>query len=281
VIIATWNVNSVRTRLTQLKEWLEEVQPDLLCIQETKVADPFFPKEELEENGYQVYFYGQKSYNGVALISRHPLKDIRYGLKAELPQDSKANDFEDQKRIMSAIVNGIRVVNIYVPNGSSLKSEKYNYKIEWLECLDRYLKAQKKRDEPLCILGDFNIALESRDIHNPKRLTGGIMASEKERDALKEVLGERLKDVFRIFEPESEHWSWWDYRSGGWESDRGWRIDHIYLCEELLQNAKSCEIHKKIRGNIQPSDHAPVAVEINWPPIENDEFEDILQFPQY
>jgi len=280
VLIATWNVNSIRTRLTQLKGWLEEVQPDLLCIQETKVADPFFPQGELEENGYQVCFYGQKSYNGVALISRHPLEDVRYGLKAELPNDSKVNNFEAQKRIISALVNGIRFVNIYVPNGSSLKSEKYIYKIEWLQCLERYLKAQRERDEPLCILGDFNIALESRDIHNPERLTGGIMASSKERDALNKILGENLKDVFRLFESESQHWSWWDYRSGGWERNRGWRIDHIYLCEELLQNAKSCEIHKKMRGNIQPSDHAPVLVDINWPPLEVDNFEDIDQFPQ-
>ena len=276
--IATWNVNSIRTRLTQVKDWLEEVNPDLLCLQETKVADEFFPKAELEENGYQVYFHGQKSYNGVALISRHPLKDIRFGLSGELPNDLQADRFGEQKRVISALINDIRVVNLYVPNGSALNSEKYIYKIEWLQCLDRYLKAQAKRDEPLCILGDFNIALEDKDIHNPERLTGGIMASEAERDALQSILGERLQDVFRLFEPGTQHWSWWDYRSGGWERNRGWRIDHIYLSESLLKQAKSCVIDKQQRGNNQPSDHAPVVVEIQWPPDENPLEEEIDLF---
>ncbi|WP_320667276.1 exodeoxyribonuclease III [Prochlorococcus sp. MIT 1307] len=279
--IATWNVNSIRTRLTQVKGWLEEVSPDLLCLQETKVADPFFPKAEIEASGYQVCFHGQKSYNGVALISRHPLKDIRLGLSGELPCDSKADYFGEQKRVISALVNGIRVVNVYVPNGSSLNSEKYTYKIQWLNCLERYLQAQSKRDEPLCILGDFNIALEDKDIHSPERLTGGIMASDAERGALQNLLGERLQDVFRLFEPGTHHWSWWDYRSGAWARDKGWRIDHIYLCEELLKNAKSCEIHKKVRGNDQPSDHAPVLTDISWPPLDEDDSDqgnDLFQY---
>ncbi len=278
MLIATWNVNSIRTRLTQVKEWLIEVQPDLLCLQETKVADPFFPKTELEENGYEVYFHGQKAYNGVALISRHPLKDVRTGLSGELPNDSEANRFGDQKRVISALLNDIRVVNLYVPNGSAVGSEKYKYKLEWLACLKRYLNEQAKRDEPLCVLGDFNIALEDKDIHNPKRLAGGIMASQAERESLKDLLGERHQDAFRLFESESDHWSWWDYRSGAWDRDKGWRIDHIYLCEELMKQAKSCEIHKKVRGNIQPSDHAPVVVDLNWPPQLDEENEDIFQF---
>ena len=279
--IATWNVNSIRTRLIQVKDWLAEVNPDLLCLQETKVSDTFFPKAQLEENGYQVCFHGQKSYNGVALISRHPLKDIRFGFNGELPNDPQADSFSDQKRVISALVNDIRIVNLYVPNGSALDSDKYKYKIEWLQCLARYLKAQAKRDEPICILGDFNIALEAKDIHNPERLTGGIMASELEREALKNILGERLQDVFRLFESESNHWSWWDYRSGAWDRDKGWRIDHIYLSEELLSKAKSCEIHKKVRGNIQPSDHAPVLVDLSWPPIEEEEGEEIDDLFQY
>ena len=280
MLIATWNVNSIRTRLTQVKDWLEEVNPDLLCLQETKVADAFFPKAELEGNGYQVYFHGQKSYNGVALISRHPLKDIRFGLSGELPNDLQADRFGEQKRVISALVNDIRVVNLYVPNGSALDSEKYIYKIEWLQCLDRYLKAQAKRDEPLCILGDFNIALEDKDIHSPERLTGGIMASEAERYALQSILGERLQDVFRLFESGTQHWSWWNYRSGAWARDRGWRIDHIYLCQELMQRAKSCEIHKRVRGNVQPSDHAPVVAEISWPPSEICEYNRIEEIFQ-
>ena len=274
MIIATWNVNSIRTRLSQVKDWLSAVKPDLLCLQETKVDDPLFPKAEIEEVGYKVCFHGQKAYNGVALISQQPLKDVRLGFAGELPNDLDAQRFGDQKRVISALVNDIRVVNLYVPNGSALTSEKYIYKLQWLECLKRYLMAQLKRDEPLCILGDFNIALEDRDIHSPERLTGGIMASPEERYALQNALGGRLEDVFRIFESDTEHWSWWDYRSGAWNRDKGWRIDHIYLCEELIKHAKSCEIHKKVRGNLQPSDHAPVVVEIDWPELDDDQLEE-------
>ena len=142
----------------------------------------------------------------------------------------------------------MRVLNLYVPNGSSLKSDKYPYKLSWLACLKRYLDAQAKRGEPLCMVGDFNIAPEARDIHDPDRLSGGIMASDAERSALNEVLNTRLQDVFRVFEPDSGHWSWWDYRTGAWDRDRGWRIDHIYLCDDLLGLAKSCVIHKAVRG---------------------------------
>jgi len=272
VLIATWNVNSIRTRLNQVKEWLDEIKPDLLCLQETKVDDPFFPKEAFEKDGYQVHFYGQKSYNGVALISPHHLEDIRVGFQGELNEDEEIRNLSEQKRIISALIEGVRVVNVYVPNGSSLNSEKYLYKIKWLKCLNKYLIEQEKRNEPLCILGDFNIAPTSKDLHDPDRLTGGIMASKAERKELENVLGDRLEDVFRVFETDSNHWSWWDYRTSAWERDKGWRIDHIYLSQELLRNARSCIIHKKVRGNIQPSDHAPVVVDLNWPDMEEDDF---------
>ena len=269
--IATWNVNSIRTRLDQVQAWLQDAQPDLLCLQETKVDDPLFPHEVFEAQGYQVHFHGQKAYNGVAIVSRQPLEDVRRGFTGELPEDAEALQLGEQKRVISALVNNIRIVNVYVPNGSALKSEKYPYKLEWLSCLNRYLSAQAKRDEPLCLVGDFNIALEARDIHHPKRLTGGIMASELEREALLKVLGDRLHDVFRVFEPDANHWSWWDYRSGAWDRDQGWRIDHIYLCDELLSQARSCVIHKHLRGHEKPSDHAPVTVDLNWPPTDDDE----------
>ena len=269
--IATWNVNSIRTRLDQVQAWLQDAQPDLLCLQETKVDDPLFPHEVFEAQGYQVHFHGQKAYNGVAIVSRQPLEDVRRGFTGELPEDAEALQLGEQKRVISALVNNIRIVNVYVPNGSALKSEKYPYKLEWLSCLNRYLSAQAKRDEPLCLVGDFNIALEARDIHHPERLTGGIMASELEREALLKVLGDLLHDVFRVFEPDANHWSWWDYRSGAWDRDQGWRIDHIYLCDELLSQARSCVIHKHLRGHEKPSDHAPVTVDLNWPPTDDDE----------
>ena len=269
--IATWNVNSVRTRLEQVLAWLETVQPDLLCLQETKVDDLLFPAAAFEAAGWNVQIHGQKSYNGVALLSREPLDDVRFGFLGELPHDADADQLGQQKRVISALLNGVRVVNLYVPNGSSIHSDKYQYKLTWLACLKRYVEAQSERGEPLCMVGDFNIAPENRDIHDPERLSVGIMATSAERGALKAALGDRLADVFRVFEPDAGHWSWWDYRTGAWDRDRGWRIDHIYLCEELMGLARSCIIHKQVRGNSQPSDHAPVSVDIDWPPAEDDD----------
>ena len=274
--IATWNVNSVRTRLDQVLAWLEQEQPDLLCLQETKVDDPLFPLEAFETAGWRVSIHGQKAYNGVALVSREPLEDVRCGFIGELPDDAEAQQLGEQKRVISALLDGVRVLNLYVPNGSSLKSDKYPYKLAWLACLRRYLAAQAERGEPLCMVGDFNIAPEARDIHDPERLSGGIMASAAEREALSTVLNGRLQDVFRVFEPDAGHWSWWDYRTGAWDRDRGWRIDHIYLCDELLGLARSCVIHKHVRGNDQPSDHAPVSVDLDWPPAEDDSDDDLL-----
>ncbi len=268
--IATWNVNSVRSRLEQVVAWLEREGPDVLCLQETKVEDAAFPAEAFTALGYTAVISGQKAYNGVAILSRLPLEDVRIGFDALLP-DGPALALSEQKRVISALIEGVRVLNLYVPNGASLRSEKYTYKLEWLACLRRYLQAQDGDGDPLCMVGDFNIALEDRDIHDPSRLSGGIMASEAERQALRLALDERLSDVFRIFEPEPGHWSWWDYRSGAWDRDSGWRIDHIYVSEELLERATGCLIHKTVRANEKPSDHAPVVVQLQWPPEDGDE----------
>ena len=270
--IATWNVNSVRTRLDQVLAWLAAEQPEVLCLQETKVADELFPLEPFRALGYEAAISGQKAYNGVAILSRLPIEDVQVGFAALLPDDPEAPGLGEQKRVISAQIAGLRVLNLYVPNGSSLRSEKYAYKLEWLACLKRYLDAQETQGEPLVMVGDFNIALEARDIHDPARLSGGIMASEPERQALQAALGERLEDGFRLFEPESGHWSWWDYRTAGWETGRGWRIDHIYLDAELRDHALGCTIDAPMRGNPQPSDHAPVIINLAWP--QEDEGED-------
>lgn len=272
--IATWNVNSVRTRLEQVLAWLGTEQPEVLCLQETKVADELFPLAPFRALGYEAAISGQKAYNGVAILSRLPIEDVQVGFAALLPDDPEAPGLGEQKRVISAQIAGLRVLNLYVPNGSSLRSEKYAYKLEWLACLKRYLDAQEMQGEPLVMVGDFNIALEARDIHDPARLNGGIMASEPERQALQAALGERLEDGFRLFEPESGHWSWWDYRTAGWETGRGWRIDHIYLDAELRDHALGCTIDAPMRGNPQPSDHAPVIINLAWPPEDEGEDDD-------
>ena len=272
--IATWNVNSVRTRLDQVLAWLGTEQPEVLCLQETKVADELFPLAPFRALGYEAAISGQKAYNGVAILSRLPIEDVQVGFAALLPDDPEAPGLGEQKRVISAQIAGLRVLNLYVPNGSSLRSEKYAYKLEWLACLKRYLDAQETQGEHLVMVGDFNIALEARDIHDPARLNGGIMASEPERQALQAALGERLEDGFRLFEPESGHWSWWDYRTAGWETGRGWRIDHIYLDAELRDHALGCTIDAPMRGNPQPSDHAPVIINLAWPPEGEGEDDD-------
>jgi len=272
--IATWNVNSVRTRLDQVLAWLAAERPEVLCLQETKVADELFPLEPFRALGYEAAISGQKAYNGVAILSRLPIEDVQVGFAALLPDDPEAPGLGEQKRVISAQIAGLRVLNLYVPNGSSLRSEKYAYKLEWLACLKRYLDAQETQGEPLVMVGDFNIALEARDIHDPARLNGGIMASEPERQALQAALGERLEDGFRLFEPEGGHWSWWDYRTAGWETGRGWRIDHIYLDAELRDQALGCTIDAPMRGNPQPSDHAPVIINLAWPPEDEGEDDD-------
>jgi exodeoxyribonuclease-3 len=272
--IATWNVNSVRTRLDQVLAWLAAERPEVLCLQETKVADELFPLAPFRALGYEAAISGQKAYNGVAILSRLPIEDVRVGFAALLPDDPEAPGLGEQKRVISAQIAGLRVLNLYVPNGSSLRSEKYAYKLEWLACLKRYLQAQEATGEPLVMVGDFNIALEARDIHDPARLNGGIMASEPERQALQAALGERLEDGFRLFEPESGHWSWWDYRTAGWETGRGWRIDHIYLDAQLRDQALGCTIDAPMRGNPQPSDHAPVIINLAWPPEDEEEDDD-------
>lgn len=273
--IATWNVNSVRSRLDQLTAWLAAEQPEVVCLQETKVTDDLFPHDALARLGYRCVVSGQKSYNGVAILSRLPLEDVRVGFDAVLSDDPEAAALSEQKRVISARVEGLRILDLYVPNGSSTSSDKYAYKLEWLACLRRYLEAQQAEGEPLVMVGDFNIAPEDRDLHDPARLSGGIMASEPERQALRAVLGERLHDAFRVFEPAAGHWSWWDYRTGAWERDRGWRIDHIYLDDPLLGCATGCVIARQLRGNPQPSDHAPVLVSLAWdeedPPADDDD----------
>ena len=278
MLIATWNVNSVRTRLSQIINWINQVNPDILCLQETKVIDNDFPIKPFEALGYEVIAFGQKSYNGVAIISKIESENVTKGFSGFLGDQNDLNKFEDQKRLITADIKGVKIINVYVPNGSSLHSEKFDYKINWLNCLSSFLDKQEKKNELICLLGDFNIAPSNKDIHNPQRYEGGIMASEIERNALNNVLKGRLIDSFRIYEKNTGHWSWWDYRNNAYELNKGWRIDHIYISKALTSKLKSCVIDSNPRGNLQPSDHAPVMINLDLDNPNEDYFDEEEDF---
>jgi len=259
--IATWNVNSIRSRLGHVCQWLDASPVDILCLQETKVIDPDFPRAALEALGYQVYIFGQKSYNGVALLSRLPLEPVALGFAAVLGDE--ATDLDDQKRVISGKLGELCVVNLYVPNGSEIGSEKYYYKLRWLATLRDYLKTLLPQQPYLLVCGDFNVAPEDRDIHNPKGRETHIMSSDAERQALRQsILDLGLIDIFRQFNSEPGQFSWWDYRTAAFNRNSGWRIDHHYLSPALSQKAKSCVIDRTPRGWEKPSDHTPVIVEL-------------------
>jgi len=259
--IATWNVNSIRTRSPQVVDWLQQTAVDVLCLQETKVIDQDFPKTPFEELGYHLYYSGQKSYNGVAIFSRHPMTEIFTGFASLI---DAAEDIEAQKRVITGVIEGIRIINLYVPNGSAVGSDKYDFKLRWLKHLKEYLTTLKAKSSiGLCICGDFNIALQDIDIYNPKGKENHIMASSEERQTLHDILTTlQLKDSFRKFTSETGHYSWWDYRTGAFKRNYGWRIDHIYLTPELYQQASSCVIDITPRQQTQPSDHTPVILEL-------------------
>jgi exodeoxyribonuclease-3 len=261
--IATWNINSIRSRLVHVVDWLQETKVDVLCLQETKVVDADFPRSPFEQLGYHLYISGQKSYNGVAILSKTPVDDLTIGFAPVLGADI-VEDLDEQKRVITGVVGGVRLVNLYVPNGSSVGSEKYDYKLRWLAVLRQYLQALlEKQPNALCVCGDFNIALEDRDIHNPtKNREDQIMASPTERQALREVLEVGLADAFRKFTSEGGHFTWWDYRTRAFSRNLGWRIDHHYLTANLYEQATSCKIDVSPRSLDKPSDHAPVILEL-------------------
>lgn len=258
--IATWNVNSVRSRQDHIVSWLEKNEIDVLCLQETKVVDQDFPRDPFEQIGYNTYISGQKSYNGVALVSRQTLAEVTAGF-APIVGASIADTFDDQKRVISGLMGDLRVVNLYVPNGSAVGSEKYDYKMGWFEVLKIYLKTLLAEGREMVVCGDFNIALEDRDIYAPKP-DDHIMASVAERETLQDILDLGFADVFRKFSQATDQFSWWDYRTRGFSRNRGWRIDHLYLTPKIYAHAKGCWIDIEPRGWEKPSDHTPVIVEL-------------------
>jgi exodeoxyribonuclease-3 len=247
--IATWNVNSLRVRLAHLLDWLHENQPDIIALQETKMTDNLFPTEEIQAAGYHALFIGQKAYNGVALLSRMPGCDV----VTELPAFN-----DSQRRFLAATYDNLRIINVYIPNGSAVGSDKFLYKLDWLKHLQAYVSNSLNHYPHLVVLGDFNIAPADEDVYDPSAWEGKILVSPPERTALQDLLNLGLEDSFRLFEQSPASFSWWDYRQGSFQRNRGVRIDLILTSAALTSRCSTCEIDRAPRRLTRPSDHAPV-----------------------
>lgn len=248
--IATWNVNSLRVRLPHLLTWLAEHQPDVIALQELKIPTDDFPLDELLKAGYQAEVFGQKTYNGVAILSRkHALTQCQTGIP---------HFADEQSRVLAATYQDVRIINVYVPNGEHVESDKYQYKMRWCAALKKYLASELAQHQKLILLGDFNIAPEEIDVHDPKRWQGKVLFSDKERAVFQEWLALGLHDVFRELSPDKKAFSWWDYRLQAYPRKWGLRIDHILASNPMLALCKSCVIDEMPRTWERPSDHAPV-----------------------
>ncbi|MEJ7710410.1 MAG: exodeoxyribonuclease III [Pyrinomonadaceae bacterium] len=254
--IATWNVNSVMARLPLVLQWADLRRPDVICLQETKCIDDKFPRAQFEELGYRVEAFGQRTYNGVAILSRLPIENVTRNFP-----DSPAEN--QQSRLIAATVAGVRVVNVYVPNGAFVGSDKYQFKLEWMKSLRKFFDVGYKPDEQVLLCGDFNVAPEDRDVYDPDFWRGRILFSEPEKSALAEMAAWGLVDSFRIFNQEKGRYSWWDYRAGAFRRDAGLRIDHIWITNALAKACTGVVIDKEPRGWERPSDHTPVIAEFD------------------
>ena len=251
---ASWNVNSLRVRLTQVLDWLCADSIDVLCLQETKLVDDDFPVEAFKEIGYKAVYAGQKTYNGVATISKH----FAYEIVADLPGMQ-----DPQRRLLGVTISDIRVLNVYIPNGQKVGSEKYAYKLAWIEKLQAYVATQLKAYRHFLLLGDFNIAPEDADVHDPELWAGKVLFSGPERQAFSDLIGHGLHDTFRKFEQPEKTFSWWDYRSGSFRRNLGLRIDHILCSDAMYEYCLSSTIDFEPRKLERPSDHAPIVAEFN------------------
>ena len=252
--LASWNVNSLKVRLEQVIPWFESSNMDILALQETKVIDENFPADAISEQGWYVNFAGQKTYNGVAIISKYPVEDV----VTDIP-----DLIDPQRRILAATVANLRVINLYVPNGAAVGTDKYDYKLMWLQKVTAFVREQLRLYPQLAVVGDFNIAPEDRDVHAPEEWAGQVLVSEPERRAFNELLSLGLHDSFRNFKQEPEQFSWWDYRAAGFRRNRGLRIDHILLSNDLNSKCLESCIDVEPRRSERPSDHAPVWVSLN------------------
>ena len=251
--LAAWNVNSLNVRLPHVVEWLKTHKPDALCLQELKMEDAKFPLEAFDDIGYHAVFNGQKTYNGVAILSRARPEDVRKDIAG----------FEDhQKRVIAATIEGVRVVCVYIPNGQTVDSEKYQYKLQWLAALQNYMREAVDTYGDVALLGDYNIAPDDRDVYDPKAWEGQVLCSALERDAFRGLVGLGLVDSFRLFDQAEKSYSWWDYRMNGFKRNLGLRIDHVLLTPGIAARCTASVIDVEPRKLERPSDHAPVFVEI-------------------
>jgi len=251
--IASWNVNSLKVRLPQVLDWLDQHRPDALCLQELKLEDAKFPVQELAAAGYTAVYSGQKTYNGVAILSRKPATNVYAGI---------AGYDDTQRRVIRADIEGMRLVCAYVPNGQAPDSEKYRYKLDWLGAFAAWLECELVRHSNIALLGDYNIAPEDRDVHDPKAWEGNVLVSPPERAAFARLLALGFVDSFRLFEQPERSYSWWDYRMNGFKRNLGLRIDHILLSQGLSTRCTGAGIDLGPRVHERPSDHAPVFADI-------------------
>lgn len=249
--VATWNVNSLKIRQDQVLDWMDSKQVDILALQETKITDDNFPHEVFSSRHYHIAYTGQKTYNGVALISRFPITNVKINIEG---YDDPA------RRILALTTGGLRVIVLYVPNGAAVDSDKYEYKLTWLAKVQDFIASELAQNPNLVVLGDFNIAPEDCDVHDPAEWEGSVLVSPLEREAFQRLLTLGLKDSVRLLNQQEQVFSWWDYRAAAFRRNRGLRIDHILLSPELFKRAVRAEVDKEPRKAERPSDHAPVWV---------------------
>lgn len=251
--LATWNVNSIAARLPVVLRWIEEEKPDALCLQEIKCIDAKFPREAFTAIGYNVETFGQPTYNGVAIVSLAQCESLQRGFPGDTP--------EAQSRLIAATIDGVRVINVYVPNGSEVGSDKYAFKLDWMKRLREYLDSHYSKDEQVLICGDFNVAPEDIDVHDPEQWRGQVLVSDAERAALEDIRKWGLVDAFRLHNEESKQFSWWDYRAAAFRRNMGLRIDHIFVTAPLAARCTDARIDREPRRWERPSDHTPVIAE--------------------
>jgi len=259
MIIATWNVNSVRQRIEQLLGYLRDTAPDILCLQEIKCLDEAFPRAEIEALGYNIETSGQKTFNGVAILSKYPLEDVRRGLPG--------NESDEQSRYIEAVVStkssAMRVASIYLPNGNPVDSEKYPYKLTWMAHLRRHARQLLQLEEPLVLAGDYNVIPHAQDVHDPQAWAGDALFLPQTRAAFQELLNLGLTDAFRACISAEKSYTFWDYQAGAWPKNMGIRIDHLLLSPQAADRLRSAHIDKNMRALDKPSDHVPVRIELD------------------